>query len=99
VTVAGVPESQEDTDAAIVEIAGKLNITLSREDIDVSHRVGPKSEDRPRQIIARINNYELRHCLLKSSKNLRKVNGMERVSINQDLTKTRSKLAFMKPDS
>jgi hypothetical protein len=94
VRVAGVPESQQDTDAAIVEIAGKLNITLSREDIDVSHRVGPKSEERPRQIIARINNYELRHRLLKSSKNLRKVNGMERVSINQDLTKTRCKLAY-----
>ena len=94
VRVAGVPESQQDTDTAIVEIAGKLNITLSRDDIDVSHRVGPKSEDRPRQIIARIKNYELRHRLLKSSKHLRKVNGMERVSINQDLTKTRSKLAY-----
>ena len=60
----------------------------------MSHKVGPTSSNKPRQIIARIKNYDLKHQLLKFSKDLRKISGMERVAVNQDLTKTRNKLAY-----
>lgn len=94
VRVAGVSEDRTDTDDVILDIASKLDIPIKREEITVSHRVGPKNNDRPRQIIARITNYELRHRLLKSSKQLRKIAGMENIAVNQDLTKTRNKLAY-----
>lgn len=94
VRVAGVSEDRTDTDDVILDIASKLDIPIKREEITVSHRVGPKNNDRPRQIIARITNYELRHRLLKSSKQLRKIAGMENIAVNQDLTKTRIKLAY-----
>lgn len=67
VRVAVVSEDRTDTDDVILDIANKLDIPIKREEITVSHRVGPKNNDRPRQIIARITNYELRHRLLKSS--------------------------------
>lgn len=53
-----------------------------------------KNPPKPRQINARIKNYELRHRLLKSSKGLRNVAGMDKVAINQDLTKPQNKLAY-----
>lgn len=42
----------------------------------------------------RIKNYDLIHQLLKSSKDLHKISGMEKVAVNQDLTKIRNKLAY-----
>ena len=42
----------------------------------------------------RIKNYDLIHQLLKSSKDLHKISGMEKVAVNQDLTKMRNKLAY-----
>ena len=56
--------------------------------------MGKRSEDKPRPIIARISNYEKRHQLIKESRNLRKVEGFESVSVNQELTKVRAKVAF-----
>ena len=97
VRIFGVEETKTDTDAVVVEIADKLEVPLKKEDIAVSHRVGkpPKSaEDRPRAIIARIKKYDTRHDLIRESKNLHKVKGMEGYSVNQELTKTRAKLAY-----
>ena len=90
----GVSEEKENTDGAVLDIADKLSIPLKQSDITVSHRVGPTSSNKPRKIIARIKNYDLKHQLLKSSKDIRKISGMERVAVNQDLTKTRNKLAY-----
>lgn len=94
VRISGVPEESDKTDDAVLEITAKLKVLLQQSDIAVSNRVGPKSPTRSRQIIARIINYDLRHRLLKASKDLRKVTGMEKVAINQDLTKTRNKIAY-----
>ena len=45
IRVAGVSEDRADTDDAIMDIANKLQIPIKREDISVSHRVGPKNSD------------------------------------------------------
>jgi hypothetical protein len=94
IRIGGVPEDRINSDAVVLDVANKLSIPLQPNHTSVSHRVGPKRENKPRQIIARITNYELKHKILKSSKNLRKISGMERVTVNQDLTKIRNKLAF-----
>lgn len=77
----------------ILDNATKLDIPIT--EITVSHRKGPLNNDRPRQKKnARITNYELRHRLLNSSKQIRKIAGKENIAVYQDLTKTRNKLAF-----
>ena len=68
----------------------------------VSHRVGKTDPNRPRQIIARISNYDARHQLLKSNKTLKsKANDKKEpiprfanASVSQDLTKERNSAAF-----
>ena len=101
-----------NTDEAILAIAEQIEVPLKASDIAVSHRVGkvPKEDPedpkdpkdpkpkKPRPIIARITNYELRHRLIKESRQLPKIkdirDDMKGVFVNQDLTKTRSKLAY-----
>ncbi|KAK3087095.1 hypothetical protein FSP39_001589 [Pinctada imbricata] len=94
VRISGVSEKEIDTSAALTKIASKLEIPMTSSDIEVSHRVGPKHPSRPRQIIARIKNYELRHRLLRSSKKLKQHPDMSGIHINQELSKSRGKLAY-----
>ncbi|KAK3090825.1 hypothetical protein FSP39_014950 [Pinctada imbricata] len=94
IRISGVSEDEKDTNVAVTQIAEKLEIPVAQADIEVSHRVGPIDPKRPRQIIARIKNYELRHRLLRSSKKLKDIPGMSNVHINQDLSKARGKLAY-----
>ena len=94
VRIFGVKEDKTDTDAAVKEIAEKLEVPLAEKDLVVSHRVGEKSDTKPRSIIARITNYETRHKLIKESRNLGDIEGFEQVSVNQELTKARAKVAY-----
>ena len=94
VRIFGVSEEKTNTDDAVMEIANALEVPLDKSDLAVSHRVGKKQEDRARPIIARITNYQVRHDLIKGSKNLPEIKDFEKVSVNQELTKTRAKLAY-----
>ncbi|KAK3093889.1 hypothetical protein FSP39_015639 [Pinctada imbricata] len=94
VRIFGVDEKKTDTDAVVMEIAHTLKVPLAKEELVVSHRVGKANSSRPRAIIARISNYHARHRLIKESKHLSKYNEMKGVSVNQELTKPRAKLAF-----
>lgn len=85
--ISGVPEESDKNDDVVLEIAAELKVPLKQSD----NSVGPTSPTRPRQIIAQITNYDLIHRLLKASKDLRKVTGMEKVALNQDLTKTQTR--------
>ena len=87
--------SGENTSSKVVDIVKQIGIEMKVADIEVSHRTGNSTPDRPRQIIARIRNYELKFKILKSAKNLRTTDGLKNFSINQDLTKSRDELAFM----
>lgn len=81
----GIEESrQENTDQIAVEIAEKVGVQLSVQDIDRSHRIGVRGE-RPRPIILKFTSYRKRSEVFKSKKAL-KGSG---VTIREDLTKTR----------
>ena len=71
IRVAGVPETEEDTTQVVLDIAKTVDVPLEKSDVVVSHRVGKTDPSRPRQIIARISNYDARHQLLKSNKTLK----------------------------
>ena len=85
----------ENTSCKVVDIVKQIRVEVRVADINVSHRTGKSTPDRPRQIITRIRNYDLKSKILKSAKNLRTTDGLKNISINQDLTKSRDELAFM----
>ena len=72
----------ENTSCKVVDIVKQIRVEVRVADIDVSHRTGKSTPDRPRQIIARIRNYELKFKILKSAKNLRTTDGLKNFSIN-----------------
>lgn len=87
--VFGVEEgADEDTDVKAIEIARKIGVDLSIEDIDRSHRIGVRNNDRPRPIIIKFVSYRKRSEVFHSKKNL-KGSG---VTIREDLTKMRHSL-------
>ena len=95
VRIFGVSEEKVHTDQVVKDICKDLKVEIKDTDLAVSHRVGPKSVDKPRPIIARINNYSVRHELLQTSKKekLHKMKDWENVWVNQELTKARGKVA------
>lgn len=94
----GVPfDSGENTTAKVVSIVKKIGVDINETDIDVSHRTGKIDQylQRPRQIIARFRNHELKKSILKSAKKLKEFDDLKGMSINQDLTKTRDEVAYV----
>ena len=97
-----VPLKAEDI--VVSHRVGRIHKEDSEEGSNEGATAGPKEGPnahkpvKPRPIIARINDYNLRHQLIKNSRNLFKGENISKemrgVSINQDLTKTRSKLAY-----
>jgi hypothetical protein len=85
----------ENTSCIVVDIIKQIRVEMKVADIEVSHRTGKSTPDRPRQIVIRIRYYQLKSKILKSAKNLTTTDGLENISINQDLTKSRDELAFM----
>lgn len=109
IRITGIPEERhtvdnegkevkvdENTTGKIVELARIINVDVTEDDIEVSHRVNRKdgSRDRPRQIIARIRNNVKRHTLISNSYKLVKVPEKKGIYICQELTKARSKVAY-----
>ena len=82
----GVEEKEgEDTDKIVMEVAEKVGATVVIEDIDRSHRVGVKRNDRPRPVIVKFVSYRKRSEVFV---NKRKLKGTG-VTVREDLTKSR----------
>ena len=109
IRITGIPEEKpqvdkdgkevkvdENTTEKIVELARLIDVNVTEDDIEVSHRINRKdgSRDRPRQIIARIKNNVKRHALISNSYKLAKVPAKKGTYICQELTKARSKVAY-----
>lgn len=100
VRFSGIPETAgENTTDLILDVTTKAGISINRDDIVNSHRVGaPTNRHRthtPRQIIARLRSADLKFRLVKSHKSLKRNPETKHVSINEDLTKRRDKLLFL----
>ena len=77
-----VPENSKV--ALAVEITSKIGVKMSEIDIKRAHRYGPVRKDgKPRSIIARFWNSDLRSKVYRSKKNLKVKNGF----ITENLTK------------
>lgn len=87
--ILGVPSSKgEDTNNIVMELVEKkLNIKLSPEDIDRSHRVG-KSENNAPAIIVKFTRHDIKTQILRARRQLKGT----RVIIREDLTKINQNL-------
>ena len=104
--LSGIPEdNEEDTDQLVLQIASSLGVEMVSFDIDRSHRVGrpegrgqsrraPGATQRPRDIIVKFTRYKVRSKLYGERRGLRKKATHKSVYINEDLTRSRSKLLF-----
>ena len=85
VRITGIPESfNESTDDHVMSMANALNLDLTINDIDRSHRVGKPGK--PKAIIVKFATFRARQKLYKSRVQL-KTSGYEGVFVNEDLTR------------
>ncbi|XP_033749220.1 uncharacterized protein LOC117333912 [Pecten maximus] len=98
VLFSGFPEQTgEDTSAIILKAAEDCGVDLPPQALERSHRVGKPDQNRgkPRQIIARLNSVDAKFALLKSSRGFRSKDTFKGISVNEDLTRYRGRLACL----
>ena len=100
IRISGLPETpDESTDDLVLGMSRAMGAGLSIEEIDRSHRVGPKrgkdgnSTSRPRDIIVKFVSYRSRQKLVQKRGALKSC-GYAGKFINEDLTRSRSLLLY-----
>ena len=78
-------EKKEDDVAAVRKIADELGIEV-RGEVEAKYRAGKKVGDKPRPMIVRVANDEMREALLKKAHMLGRKDGWKSVYVQQDLT-------------
>lgn len=92
--ISGIRENaNENTDELILDMTRSMNVDLSLQEIDRSHRVGKPNAAKPRDIIVKLSTFRAREKLYKARRQL-KDTGHAGVYINEDLTKFRSGLLY-----
>jgi hypothetical protein len=97
VRVTGIPETNEEiTDNIIMDMASELGANLTIDEIDRSHRLGPRSQSslKPRDIIVKFVSYRSRQKLYNVRSQAKGSVNYRRNYINEALTKHRSELFF-----
>ena len=85
----------ENTDTIIMNMASTIGCDLQINEIDRSHRVGKPdaTKTKHREILVKFTSYRARQKLYTMKRYL-KENGYDGVFLNEDLTRTRSKVLF-----
>ena len=73
VNVTGVPERGrgEDTDRIVMDVAKLAGVSITKDDIDATHRIGTASAGKTRTIVARFNKFGTRREFYDARKQLR----------------------------
>ncbi|CAF1579112.1 unnamed protein product, partial [Didymodactylos carnosus] len=86
VIITGIPQTpEEDTTKLVINLAKEIGFDLNVKDIYASHRLPSKSQPKPN--IVGFLRYTDRTELLKRRRQLKDVNGYQKVYINEHLTK------------
>ena len=84
-------ENGEDTDAIVLELAKKMEVPLTLQDVSRSHRVGRPGTGKPRAIICRFASWRTKRRFMKGRTALKKT----KIFVSDDLTKARSHLFYL----
>ena len=82
----------EDTNDKVIKVAADMGITLTNEDISVSHRLGKVTSEHARPIIVKLVKRDTKKIIMMSKKKLKDNNNYKEVYINEDLTASRYKM-------
>ena len=93
----GIPEREEEDNVEnVINLGKSLKVSLTRDDIDIVHRLNIKNKTKIRPIIVRFSNYSAKSQLCKAGINLRNATlhdlGAEKIFINENLTAWRAGL-------
>ena len=92
IRIRGIPEpdkaTKEKTDAEVIKLADKLQISVTQSDINISHRVGTKRDQQSRDILVTFVSNNAKSQFMMSR---RKLKGSD-VYVNEDLTRARALL-------
>ena len=103
IRISGITETaQEDTDDLVIKMANKImDIPLDLNEIDRSHRVGPKSPGKERPILVKLTSYRSKVKLIRNRRKLNTPNASNivptngaKIFINDDLTRRRAQLLY-----
>ena len=83
----------EDTDERILSLCREFKLSVRREDISRSHRVGKPGGTRPRPILVKFVGYRPRETLMKARKDIR--SKYQNIRIDEDLTRATNELAYL----
>lgn len=86
-------DNTENTTALVANILSKVDKEFKQEELERAHRIGDP-RDKKRQIIVRLKSPAIKRRILKNAKYLKNHPTLANVHLNEDLTKSRSKLAF-----
>lgn len=82
----GVKESTgENTDVLALSVFNSIGVDVNLNDLDRSHRVGPRTEGKNRPIIVKFTSYRVRQAVFRAKKNLKGTS----TTIREDLTASR----------
>jgi len=97
IRISGIPEpvGEVDTTETVCKLISDIDPAYKPTDVLRSHRVGKISQPgRTRQIIVRLADPSVKMRILRSRKNLKKSRHFNSVYINEDLTRTRTKIFY-----
>ena len=86
------PEENENTNQLVVDLAADIGVSISSNDISVSHRLPGGRNDRPKPIIVKFVRRDTKSSIMKRKKELKKKENRKEVYVQEDLTPLRSKI-------
>jgi hypothetical protein len=95
--VSGIPETEkEDTDGIILKMVNDLGANLSIDEIDRTHRLGPRKQvgSKPRDIIIKFVSYRARQKLYNVRTSAKTTDPYKKVYVNEALTRYRSEMFY-----
>ncbi|KAK3103244.1 hypothetical protein FSP39_017777 [Pinctada imbricata] len=94
IRVYGIPEQEhENTDEIVLSLANDIQAKIPDIALGRSHRVGPKTGNKPRPIIAKFIGHNYKVEFLKHKKNLKDIRTPQQIFVNEDLTSKRANWA------
>jgi hypothetical protein len=88
----GVDERQgEDTTTMCVDACRAMGLMIDRWEIDTSHRVGPRHDNKPRAIICKFIRRETKYKVIQHRNGLSKTQHWYNVRVHEDITRTRNR--------